>query len=181
MSKVEPLAAAVRGEPVSLHARDCTCREGILDLPGEFALHHGGRLTGVRLAFRLIGPAAAPVVCALGGISAHRRVCGTENPRESWWGHIVGAGRPLDSDQYRVLSFDFIGGCGESTAPQADAAFPTISSYDQADALLRVLNHLGIKSLKAIAGGSYGGMVALAFAESYPERVAHLIIIGASD
>src|SRR5690606_16111679 len=45
----------------------------------------------------------------------------------------------------------------------------------------RLLNHLGIKALRAIAGGSYGGMVALAFGERYPERVAHLLVIGASD
>ena len=41
--------------------------------------------------------------------------------------------------------------------------------------LVRVLNHLGIKSLHAIAGGSYGGMVALAFGERHPERVGHLL------
>ena len=52
------------------------------------------------------------------------------------------------------------------------AAFPSISSYDQAEVLLRLLDHLGISSLRAIAGGSYGGMVALAFGERYPERVS---------
>ena len=46
---------------------------------------------------------------------------------------------------------------------------------------MRLLNHLGIKSLRAIAGGSYGGMVALAFGERYPERVARLLVIGAAD
>jgi homoserine O-acetyltransferase len=80
-----------------------------------------------------------------------------------------------------VLSFDYLGGSGESTGPQAGANFPAISSYDQAEVLARLLSHLGIKSLRAIAGGSYGGMVALAFAERYPERVARLIVIGAAD
>jgi homoserine O-acetyltransferase len=59
--------------------------------------------------------------------------------------------------------------------------FPNVSSYDQAELLVRLLNHLGVKALRAIAGGSYGGMVALAFGERYPERVGHLIVIGASD
>ncbi|MGA7540751.1 MAG: alpha/beta fold hydrolase, partial [Steroidobacteraceae bacterium] len=40
---------------------------------------------------------------------------------------------------------------------------------------------LGIKTLRAIAGGSYGGMVALAFGERYPERVARLIVLCAAD
>jgi homoserine O-acetyltransferase len=60
-------------------------------------------------------------------------------------------------------------------------SFPSISSYDQAEVLVRLLNHLGIKSLRAIAGGSYGGMVALAFGERYPDRVSHLLVICAAD
>jgi homoserine O-acetyltransferase len=79
------------------------------------------------------------------------------------------------------LSFDYLGGSGDSTGPGAGEAFPSISSYDQAEALVRLLNHLGIKSLRAIAGGSYGGMVALAFGERYPDRVSRLIVIGAPD
>jgi len=160
---------------------DLIVREGILEIPGEMALHHGGTLSGVRVAWRMVGPASAPVVCALGGISAHRRVCVTDDPRQSWWGQIAGPQSALDANRFRVLSFDYLGGSGESTAPEEGVAFPSISSYDQAEVLVGLLNHLGIKSLRAIAGGSYGGMVALAFGERYPERVAQLLIIGAAD
>src|SRR5581483_9317918 len=55
-------------------APEIIVREGILDVPGDIVLHHGGRLPGIRIAWRLAGPANAPVVCALGGISANRRV-----------------------------------------------------------------------------------------------------------
>jgi homoserine O-acetyltransferase len=160
---------------------EITIREGILEVPGEVALYHGGKLSGMRIAWRIAGPANAPVVCALGGISAHRRVCLTEDPRHSWWASIAGPERPLDSNRYRILSFDYLGGSSESTGPEDGGTFPSISSYDQAEVLLRLLNHLGIKSLRAIAGGSYGGMVALAFGHRYPERVSHLIVIGAAD
>src|SRR6185437_4319542 len=150
---------------------------------------------GVRLAWRLVGPASAPVVCALGGISASRRVClaeerpyadGSESRHRErelagWWADIAGPGRPLDTHRYRVLGFDYLGGSGESTGPRDSEPFPSVSSYDQAELLLRILNHLGIKALRAIAGGSYGGMVALAFGERYPDRVGHLLVIGASD
>jgi homoserine O-acetyltransferase len=165
----------------SAPAQDLTVREGILELPGEISLYHGGKLAGMRVAWRMVGPANAPVVCALGGISANRRVCVTDDPRQSWWPQLVGPERALDATRFRVLSFDYVGGSGESTVPEEGAAFPSISSYDQADALVALLNHLGIKSLRAIAGGSYGGMVALAFGERYPERVSQLLIIGASD
>lgn len=162
-------------------AHEPTVREGVLEIPGDFPLHHGGRLTGMRVAWRMVGPANAPVVCALGGISADRRACVPEDPRQGWWSQIVGPERALDTTRFRVLSFDYLGGSGESTGPSPGEAFPSISSYDQADALVAVLNHLGLKSLRAIAGGSYGGMVALAFGERYPERVSQLLIIGAAD
>ena len=156
-------------------------REGILEVPGEVALYHGGKLSGMHIAWRLTGPANAPVVCALGGISAHRRVCLTEDPRHSWWPQIVGPERALDTHRHRILSFDYLGGSADSSGPAAGESFPSVSSYDQAEVLLRLLNHLSVKSLRAIAGGSYGGMVGLAFAQRYPERVGHLIVIGAAD
>jgi len=156
-------------------------REGILEVPGEVPLHHGGKLSGIRLAWRIAGAQGAPVVCALGGISATRRVCLTDDPRQSWWSQIAGPERPLDCSRYRILSFDYLGGSADSTGPAPGEPFPSLSSFDQAELLLRLLNHLGLKSLRAIAGGSYGGMVGLAFAQRYPERLEHLIVIGASD
>jgi homoserine O-acetyltransferase/O-succinyltransferase len=162
-------------------APDLTVREGILELPGEITLYHGGKLSGIHVAWRMVGPANAPVVCALGGISANRRVCVTEDPRQSWWAQIVGPGCAVDVNRFRILSFDFLGGSGDTTGPKEGETFPSVSSYDQAEVLVGLLNHLGIKSLRAIAGGSYGGMVALAFGERYPERVLQLVVIGAAD
>jgi homoserine O-acetyltransferase/O-succinyltransferase len=188
-------------------AAESPVREGMVEIPGEMALHHGGRLTGVRLAWRMVGPASAPVVCALGGISASRQVCSSEDARRGssetahrgrertgcpetrqrenqwlgWWSEIAGPERPLDTHRYRVLSFDYLGGSGETTGPRASEPFPSVSTYDQAELLLCLLNHLGIKALRAITGGSYGGMVALAFGERYPERVGRLIVLCAAD
>ena len=153
-------------------------REGVVEIPGGLSLYHGGRLSDVRIAWRLVGAAHAPVVCALGGISANRHVCLTDDPRQGWWSEVVGPGGALDTDSHRVLSFDYLGGSGDSTGPQPAVS---ISSYDQSEALVRLLDHLGVKSLAAIAGGSYGGMVGLAFAERFPERVGHVITIGAAD
>src|SRR5205807_1287627 len=175
-------------EPRPAPAPEALAREAVLEIPGDMSLFPGGRLRGGRIAWRLVGPANAPVVCALGGISANRRVCLTEEPSQpGWWSEVVGPARALDANRFRILSFDYLGGSGDSTGPAADSAaaaaseFPSISSYDQAEVLVRLLNQLGLKSLRAIAGGSYGGMVALAFGERYPERVGHLLVICAAD
>lgn len=208
-ASVEAVPSSHRAHLAPVSAPEVVVREGMLDVPGEVSLYHGGRLSGIRIAWRLAGPANAPVVCALGGISANRRVFGTEDlaqgsagPRQGWWSEVVGPGRALDADRFRVLSFDYLGGSAETTGPAStntatnascttaesetvrparQTAFPTISTYDQAELLVRLLNNLGLKSLRAIIGGSYGGMVALAFGERYPERVSQLIVIGAAD
>jgi homoserine O-acetyltransferase/O-succinyltransferase len=154
---------------------------GVLQLPDRLALHHGGSLDQPSLAWRLAGKPDAPIVVALGGISAHRRVFDPEQPRDGWWCEIAGPGRALDSTRVRILGIDYLGGSGESTAPTAGGVFPSLSSYDQAEALLRLLDHLKIARLRAIVGASYGGMVALAFAERYAARVEQLLVISAAD
>jgi homoserine O-acetyltransferase len=156
-------------------------RDGVLEIPGPVNLFHGGELPGAHIAWRLTGPAQAPVVVALGGISADRRVYPLGGADIGWWDEVVGHTKALPCEQYRLLSFDWLGGSGDSSGPQGDAAFPSISSYDQAEVLLRLLNHLGLRHVHAIVGASYGGMVALAFAERYPERVTRLCVISASD
>lgn len=160
---------------------EVTSQEGILDVPGKWRLHHGGELPGARLAWRLTGPSEAPLVCAMGGIWCDRRLFDPADARRGCWHEVVGRGRPLDAGRYRILSFDYLGGSGDSTGPEPGSRFPSISTYDQAEALVRLLDHLKFPSLHALLGGSYGGMVALAFAERYPERVGALCIISAAD
>ncbi|MFI4869875.1 MAG: homoserine O-succinyltransferase [Steroidobacterales bacterium] len=156
--------------------------QGVLQLPGRLSLHHGGSLDQPSLGWRLSGKPGAPVIVALGGISAHRRVFDAEQPRAGWWCEIAGAGRALDSTRVRVLGIDYLGGSGESTAPSpGGGVFPSLSSYDQAEALRQLLDHLRIPRLRAIVGASYGGMVALAFGERFADRVDQLLVISAAD
>jgi homoserine O-acetyltransferase len=153
-------------------------RDGAIDLADGLSLHHGGRIAPVRVAWRLTGRAGAPVVAVMGGISAGRIVCDRDSER-GWWGEIAGPGRALDTDRYRVLGMDFLGGCHQSSGPGAGERFPSVSSYDQAFLLREVLDRLGLAELAGCVGASYGGMVALAFAERYPDRLRHAVVISA--
>ena len=161
-------------------AQRAEAAEGVVQLGERFTLHHGGVLVCPRLAWRIEGPADAPLVAALGGISAHRRVFGA-SLRSGWWDDLVGPGRALDAARLRVLGIDYLGGSGESSAPEAGIPFPSLSSFDQAEAVRVLLDHLRIERLRAIVGASYGGMVGLAFAQRYAERVEQLIVISAAD
>lgn len=149
-----------------------------LRLVQPFKLHYGDVLQDAKVAFRVVGPRDAPVIAVLGGISAHRIVAGST---EGWWPEIVGPGHGVDTDSYRVLGIDYLGGHGASSTPQSGGKFPPLSSYDQADVLAAIVRHRQLKPLHAIVGASYGGMVGLCFAERYPELVKHIVVLSAAD
>jgi len=156
-------------------------REGVLELTEALVLYLGGDLSDVKVAWRLVGSPSAPVVVALGGISAGRYVT-SAGEIKGWWAGIVGPGCALDSAKYRILGLDFLGGSGGTTGPRAGQTdFPSISAYDQAEILRRVIEHLGLPRVHAIVGASYGGMVALAFAERWPDLVSRIVSISAAD
>lgn len=161
--------------------QSATPREGVLQVDGPTTLHHGGTLENLQIGYSLSGEPGQPVVLALGGISATRTVFVPDGSRAGWWHHVVGPGKVLDTQRVALLGMDYIGGSGATTGPAPDEEFPSISSYDQAEAIVRLLDHLGIRKLSAIVGASYGGMVALAFGERHPERVERLVVISAAD
>jgi homoserine O-acetyltransferase len=126
--------------------------------------------------FELVGPAHAPLIVVLGGISASAHVTATpDDPTPGWWSDVVGAGKGIDTTRYRVLGVEFLdGGRRADGRPRA-----TITTHDQADAIARILDAIGVRRVHAFVGASYGGMVALAFAERYPERLERLVAISA--
>jgi homoserine O-acetyltransferase len=144
----------------------------------------GSELDDGILGFELSGPEGAPVVVVQGGISAGRHAAATPpDPEPGWWEAIVGPGRAIDSQRYRILGFDFLGGAGASSGPASTglgARFPRISTDDQARAVAFLLDHLGIAALHAFVGASYGGMVALAFARAHATRVGRLLVLCAA-
>ncbi len=179
MNASAPAAAEL---PVSITTPSNTAlhgRDGVVVLPQGLSLHHGGRLEELRVAWHLAGPSDGPLVAVLGGISAERIVSAEEG---GWWHALVGHGRGVDTQAFQVLGIDYLGGSGGSTGPgRHDESFQTVSTFDQAAALLAVLEALGIQRLHAIVGASYGGMVALAFAERYPQRVERLVVTSAGE
>jgi homoserine O-acetyltransferase len=111
------------------------------------------------------------VIAVLGGISASKHV--TSSPADQtagWWEEVVGAGRAIDTRRFRVLSIDYV--VSRSEEP--------VTTVDQADTLARALDEAGVRSIHALVGASYGGMVALAFGVGYAARVKRLIVISAA-
>jgi homoserine O-acetyltransferase len=149
-------------------------------LEGAFPLHFGGELNSVSVAFRLAGARGAPVVAVLGGISAGRQVFSLPGETAGWWEDSIGPGRALDTDRYRVLGIDFLGGSHATTGPMPGETFPSISAFDQARMIVRLMDHLGIGQLHGSIGASYGGMVTLALAQAHASRLRNAVVISAA-
>lgn len=126
--------------------------------------------------YTLVGRTGAPIVVVLGGISATRHVVFGETPGElGWWSKVAGEGCAIDLDRFRVLGLDFMDGGRDSTGQPRRA----ITTHDQAGWLARVLRAVGSERAHAIVGSSYGGMVALAFAERFGAALDRLVVISA--
>lgn len=123
-------------------------------------------------ASEIVGPSGAPVVVVLGGISASRHVTSSSaNPRPGWWEQFCGPGRAINTDRFRILSIDY-------RAEGRDGR--SLTTYDQALALVSALDCAGVESVRAVVGASYGGMVALTFGAIAPHRARRLVVIGAA-
>jgi len=137
----------------------------------KFDLTYGGSASNIKIKYSIYGKLSLPIVVVLGGISANHKVMG----QEGWWNDIVGEGKAIDISKFCVISIDYYAG-----VPSPRLKNTLISSYDQASIVKRLLDYLNIKSIHAFVGSSYGGMVALAFAELYANYSKHLICICAA-
>jgi len=151
-------------------ASAATGRAGTVSVP--LRLERGGTLHA-EVAYERIGPPDRAPIVVLGGISAHRHLAPTAaDPSPGWWPGVVGADGALDPRWSGLLGVDWV-------VPPSGLDTPRITSRDQARALAGVLDHLGIDRVP-IVGASYGGMVALSFAELAPERVSALVVLCAA-
>lgn len=100
--------------------------------------------------------------------------------KPGWWHLMVGPGKVIDTDRYFVICVNVLSGCMGTAGPkETDPAtgkpfalnFPVITIADMVRAQAMLLDHLGIEQLFCVTGGSMGGMQALQWAASYPERV----------
>ncbi|OPY06111.1 MAG: Homoserine O-acetyltransferase [Syntrophaceae bacterium PtaU1.Bin231] len=159
--------------------------------PNELKLECGKSLGPVTLAYETYGRLNADksnailVVHALSG-DAHAAGVhkGENNP--GWWDDMIGPGKAFDTDRYFVVCSNVIGGCKGSTGPASinpgtgrpyALDFPMITVGDMVNAQRHLIDHLGIRKLLSVAGGSMGGMQVLQWVASYPERVKSAIPI----
>ncbi len=158
-------------------------------------LASGATLRGYDLAYETYGTLNAEksnAILICHALNASHHVAGhyeNQADSEGWWDNMVGAGKPVDTDQFFVIGVNNLGSCFGSTGPTTinhetgkiwGADFPLVTVEDWVDSHARLLDRLGITTLAAVMGGSLGGMQALCWATRYPQRVRHSLVIAAA-
>lgn len=158
-------------------------------------LRSGGVLPAYDLVYETYGTlnaAKSNAILVCHALSGHHHIAGhyADAPNNiGWWDNIVGPGRPLDTDRYFIVGLNNLGGCHGSTGPSSinpatgkrwGADFPIVAVSDWVEAQARLADLLGIDAWAAVIGGSLGGMQALRWTISQPERVRHAIIIASA-
>jgi len=116
----------------------------------------------------------------------------SENPmtkKPGWWWRMVGQGLPVDPDRHFSVCANILGGCMGSSGPASidptheapwAMRFPVITIADMVRAQALLLDHLGVDRIRAVIGGSMGGMQALTWPTLYPDRVESAIVIAST-
>ena len=157
-------------------------------------MEHGGILPEVYIAYETWGTLNADRSNAIllhTGLSASSHAKSTsKNPKPGWWEHVIGPGKPLDTNHYFVICTNPIGGCFGSSGPSSlhpqtekpyATTFPIITIFDMVRAQFRLLDYLGIEKLFASVGNSMGGMQALAAGViGGADRIGKIITVSAA-
>ena len=99
---------------------------------------------------------------------------------------MIGPGKAFDTNEYFIICSNIIGGCKGSTGPASinpatgkpyGLSFPVVTIKDIVSAQKHLIDHLGIKKLLSVAGGSIGGMQVLKWSILFPDAVRSAIVI----
>lgn len=158
-------------------------------LPQPFVTESGVVLPQAPVAYEAYGNPAGPVIVLChGGISSHHAAgrYGENDAVPGWWDGIIGPERPFDTDRFRILSLNALGGMYGSCSPRSTdpmtgcrygPTFPAITLRDQVRFAAAFLDAMGVGQVWCMAGPSMGSLHSLTFAALYPERVERVIAV----
>jgi len=157
-------------------------------------LDSGSTIAPVDLAYETYGelnPARSNAILVLHAFSgdAHAAGISPETGKPGWWDNMIGPGKGFDTNKYFVICTNVLGGCRGTTGPSSinpetgcpyGLKFPVITVGDMVRLQKMLIDSLGIRRLLSVSGGSMGGMQALEWAVSYPDRVVSAIPIAST-
>ena len=161
--------------------------------PEELMLKSGAHLAPITVAYETYGALNADksnailILQAFTG-DAHAAFYHKDDKKPGWWDDMIGSGKAFDTDKYFIICSNVLGSCKGTTGPNSinpktgkpyGLSFPVITINDMIVLQKRLVDNLGIKKLLSVAGGSMGGMQAIAWPVLYPDMVHSAIVIAA--
>ncbi len=156
--------------------------------PEKLILESGARLGPVTIAYETYGKLNKEkdncilIAHAFSGDSHAAGFYNTDGASEKpgWWDFLIGPGKGIDTDRYFVICSNILGSCMGSTGPSSinpetgrpyGLDFPMMTVGDMVLAQKALIDHLRIKRLLAVIGGSVGGMQVLEWCVRFPGMV----------
>jgi len=158
--------------------------------PNEMMLECGEKLGPVTIAYETCGELNADksntvLIChALSGDSHVAGYYREDDSKPGWWDIMVGPGKGIDTNKYFIVCANILGSCMGSTGPSSykpntvepyGRDFPVVTIGDMVEAQKALLDHLEIKKVLSVIGGSIGGMQVLEWSVRYPEMVVSAV------
>jgi len=145
-------------------------------------LESGAKLVPLEIAYARYGDPSHPVVFICHALTGDAEAA-------SWWGTLIGPGKPVDTDRFHVVCANLLGGCRGTTGPSSPNPeteapygldFPLFTIRDLAETHRALLRELGISKLHAAVGGSLGGMQILQWALDHPDEIERAVLVCAT-
>ncbi|MDH3000131.1 homoserine O-acetyltransferase [Chelonobacter oris] len=148
----------------------------------------GGQLSDIEVAYQTYGQlnsAKDNVVLICHALTGDAEpFFDKNNETKGWWQSFMGAGLALDTDRFFFICSNVLGGCKGTTGPSSlnpasgkayGSRFPAITVQDIVRLEKALLDELQIPHLRAVIGGSFGGMQATQWAIDYPQMVDSVV------
>lgn len=160
--------------------------------PEKFVMDNGSELGPITVAYETYGELNAAkdnVLIVEHALTASAHAAGRHRPDDQhpgWWDVMIGPGRAFDTNKYFVVCSNILGSCYGTTGPgsldpgtgkEYGPTFPVSTIRDMVGVQKNLTDHLGIKGIKCVIGGSMGGMQAIEWALLYPDLVESIVLI----
>jgi homoserine O-acetyltransferase len=148
-------------------------------LTPRFALESGEILRDVRQAYVLEGALNARRDNL---VLVFHSLTGSPESLGGWKGSVIGPGKAIDTSRWAVLCPNLLGSCYGTTFKRGafePSGPPRLSTRDQARLVDELVEALGVRRVALATGGSLGGMVALEWAATFPERSRAVVVFAA--
>ncbi|HET9764268.1 MAG TPA: homoserine O-acetyltransferase [Casimicrobiaceae bacterium] len=197
------IGRVLAGVVVALAATAVAAYDGIVDKKtftlASYTTVGGKTIRNVRVGYETYGTLNAAGDNAIfipHFYSGTSHAAGKYDPKDAapgYWDVIIGSGKPIDTDKYFVVSADTLvnlntkdprvvttgpASVDPDTGKPYGMKFPVVSYRDSVRVHKALVDSLGVKKLKAVAGASGGSLQAMEWGALYPdfvERIVHVI------